>query len=314
MAPRRIKSERDQRGAFRIELFPYQEKAFAELISTACVLFNGRWRELAIKPRFNLLVVGGTGLGKTQLVRHVGKTLGIPIYEVSTATWMLTGVSGRGAAPTWPSLVRFLLDHRLGLIFLDEIDKIVGEWEWTRYLRTEIFSLLDRTVPANLILRSEDSEHEPLSEARENNIPFSRELVELRLQHGMLIVAAGAFQHFWERTDARSIGFGSQHVEPLKSADVGALAEFLPRELVNRFRAKVILLGPLRLKDYLSILQHSVSRLPPDLQEGFLERGFDTALRAYETRLGVRWVEELITEILIESTNKQMADHISASS
>ncbi len=279
----------------KLRLFAHQEKAFAEILATARVLYQNRWRDLPVKPRFNLLVTGGTGLGKTAMVRAVAQTLGIPIMALSTATWILVGASRRGAATTWPALVRFLLEHRLGVIFVDEVDKISGPWEWSKYLRSEIFSLLDRTVPSDLTLDDDDC---PSAATRQKE-RLSCRIAQRRLRRGMLIVAAGAFQPFWEESGQRRIGFADNDQGPAILPDSGALAHYLPRELVNRFRAKIIHLPPLGLRDYLGMLRETAQRLPLELKEPFLERGCESARAARDNRLGVRWIEEVITETLI---------------
>lgn len=294
-------------GGTELKLFPHQTEAFAELLATARVLFDGAWRKLPIKPRFNCLIAGGTGLGKTEVARAVAKSLGIPCFEVSTATWMLVGASRRGALATWPSLFRFLNAHRACVIFVDEIDKLDGAWEWTKYLRSEIYSLLDRTVPHDLILTDDDGD-QLMRTNKERR--FSQKIAEMRLRQRTLIIAAGAFEEHWDTVHRQSIGYVEGRSDTAASRDLENFSRYLPRELVNRFRAKLIHLGPLRLSDYLRMLRHTAAHLPQELQGPMLERGVDGVHAAVKNRLGVRWVEELVTETLIngdgENAGKSM--------
>jgi hypothetical protein len=47
------------------------------------------------------------------------------------------------------------------------------------------------------------------------------------------------------------------------------------------------------------MLYQTAQRLPEDLQNKFIERGCDSVLAAREARLGVRWLEDLVTETLV---------------
>lgn len=283
----------------RRTVYPHQEQAYRELLTTARVLFGGRWSELPVQPRFNVLLVGSSGLGKTALVRMVAQTLSVPIFEQSTASWILIGTSGRGAVPTWPSLFDFLIRHDRGVIFIDEIDKVHGGGEWTTYLRSELYSLLDRTVPIDLIRASNLSSDLPPDTATQG---ADHQVAQFHLGSGMLLVAAGAFQSYWEQLEKRRVGFGAaeeRHVS-LARPTLDAFSHLLPRELVNRFRAKLAYLEPMRLGGYITMLQHTAKRLPEELVEPFLQLGFDSAFAAVESRLGARWIEELMTEVLMQ--------------
>jgi hypothetical protein len=293
-----VEDEEAKPAAKPMALFDHQKKAFTDILAMATVLFEGRWRALPVRPRFNLLLTGETGLGKTQVVRAVAEAIGLPLFEVSTATWILVGTSGRGAVATWPSLLEFLLTNRLGLIFIDEIDKVIGRGEWSTFLRTELYSLLDRTIPSDLVKASALSEQ---NEAEcQRNMRIARGIAGLRLRYGMLIVAAGAFQELLEGRDSRPLGFGATKA-PLKekAPDLPLLSQWLPRELSNRFSPRVLHLGPLTLSAYLRMLYQTAQRLPEDLQNQFIERGCDSVLAAREARLGVRWLEDLVTETLV---------------
>ncbi len=280
-----------------ITILPHQEQAFGELLATARVLREQRWQGLSIKPRLNVLVVGSTGTGKTAIVRALAETIGAPLFEVSTGTWVLVGTSARGAVATWPALYQFLKVNTTGVIFVDEIDKVSGSTDWTTYLRSELFSLLDRTLPRDLFSASDLLENS----AGEATLPSSatRKIAQSRLREGMLIVGAGAFQSHWEMSEAREVGFNARETRSESSRPaLSAISRFIPPELGNRFRARVVYLPTLRFGDYLAILRQSAQRLPPDLAEPFLERGFATIFDAVDSRLGTRWLEELLTDTL----------------
>jgi SpoVK/Ycf46/Vps4 family AAA+-type ATPase len=277
-------------------LFPHQEEAFEQLLLMARILFERRWRKLPVTPRFNVLLIGPTGLGKTQIVRRVAAVLSLPLFEASASNWMLLGTHHRGANPTWPSLFRFLIENRRGVIFVDELDKIGGKTEWTVFLRTEIFNLLDRTLPRDIADGERDSEGY-LKTVRADSM--ARRLAHSRLQCGMLIAAAGAFQDFWDQSNTRQLGFGSAvHDSPPFLPDHDALSQSLPRELVNRFRSRLLCLRPLGRPDYMAMLHSTASRLPENLGVEFLRLGHESIASAVQSQLGVRWLEELIFKTL----------------
>lgn len=283
-------------------LFAHQQAAFDELLLTARILFSRRWRALPLRPRFNVLLIGQTGLGKTAIVRGVAKALSIPLFEVSASNWMLLGTHHRGATPTWPSLFRFLLTNRLGVIFLDEVDKIAGHTDWSVFLRTEILGLLDRTLPRDIFAGSNDSEEGTADQS--HHAARARRLAQLRLQYGMLIAASGAFESLLESASSRRVGFnetvgGSDFFIP----DFDALSKSLPRELVNRFRSRLLYLRPLEHKDYMGMLLATVKRLPEELRDQYQRLGQSGITGAVNARLGVRWLEELMIETLAITTS-----------
>jgi hypothetical protein len=176
---------------------------------------------------------------------------------------------------------------------------VIGRGEWSSYLRTELYSLLDRTIPRDLVkasaLRDQDD-----AECQQN-LRIARGIAGIRLRHGVLIVAAGAFQDLLERLEPRPLGFAAlQTPHHAAVPDLPLLSQWLPRELSNRFSPRVVHLGRLTLSAYLGMLFQTAQRLPDDLQNRFLERGCDTVLAARDARLGVRWLEDLVTETLIE--------------
>ena len=277
-------------------LFAHQQQAFAELLSVARVLFDGRWRKLPISPRFNVLLIGPTGLGKTQIVRRVAEALSLPMFEVGTSNWMPLGTHHRGACPTWPSLFRFLIQNQRGIIFLDEVDKIAGRSEWSVFVRTEVFELLDRTLPRDIV----DGDYDGDGYAKTPSLDSkTRRLAEGRLRRGILICAAGAFQELWEQSNSRPLGFAVANGDAITHVPAhDALSRALPRELVNRFRGRLLHLRPLNRGDYISMLEATASELPEELRIEFLRLGYRSIDSAIEGQLAVRWLEEVITQTL----------------
>ncbi len=205
------------------------------------------------------------------------------------------GCTDRGSTNTWPLIVKFLLGNKKvqgGVIFLDEIDKIGDkdgiDSSWNRHLRNEVYRLLDLQVPHGLSLNDEDDEDEP-----------TLKRAEVILQNQTIILAAGAFQHLWERTTKPSLGFNGE-VAPSIQTDLTHLVQTLPRELVNRFRSDLVILPQLVASDYWRMLEQAQSAVPKHFRATFMRLGLERIPNAVHCRKGCRFVEELLLDAIIE--------------
>jgi hypothetical protein len=271
-------------------IFEHQSHAFEKLLSAGRVCFSPLRESLPIQPRTNSLVVGPTGTGKTFLANAVAKSLGVPCKHLSIAEWMLLGTSSRGAARTWNSIFDFLMQCRKGrgaMIFLDEIDKLTGTSDWCQHLRVEVFRLLDRAVPPDLANSDDDKHPAALITS-----------VAGFLRHKTFLVAAGAFQHLWDSRGNRVGGFAGEPEREILSAE--RLANHLAREIVNRFRSDIVLLPDLGPRDYENILLAAAAKMPEPMQEQFLSLGAERIAAAHANRQGVRFLEELVADVLGE--------------
>jgi hypothetical protein len=281
-----------------IQVFSHQNAAFRELLCTAKTYFSGAWQRLPITPRFNRLIIGESGSGKSFLARALAEQMQLPIWNGTATNWIPLGCSERGARPTWVDIADFIATQKRGIIFIDELDKLgTDQSPWMRCVRVETFALIDRQVPVNLILRSdpwEDSEEKP-----------ELSVVQEKLLESVLILAAGAFQGLWE--DAKpSIGF-TEEDSVKNDISYRKLAETLPTELVNRFAPPPIVIPTLERRDYEDLLASSLERL--DSEERTLAEviGRRTLESAVSDRLGCRWIEQIMLE-----TAKQLAVRHSA--
>ncbi|MEY4299596.1 MAG: hypothetical protein RIR25_832 [Verrucomicrobiota bacterium] len=138
-------------------LFAHQEAAFRSLAETARLCFSWQqWRSLPVRPRFARFVSGPSGCGKTHLAKALAEHLDVPLYAVDASSWMPLGANGRGARTTWTELALWLRDNARGIILIDELDKIGQAEGWLNYVRGEIFSVLDRRLPAGITLGTEE--------------------------------------------------------------------------------------------------------------------------------------------------------------
>ena len=279
-----------------VMLFPHQTPAYERLVETAEIFYGAGWHSLPVRPRFSRLIVGPSGSGKTHVALCVAKHLQLPVYAVDATNWMPLGVNDRGAKPTWLDIVAFLRRNERGVIVVDEIEKIgradsPANSTWMQFLRVEIFALLDRRLPGNLMIPDENGDA-----VSAENLGKEAELLRQRLAQGTMIIAAGAFQSIWESRGKSLIGFRADgHICSSEDTITHAqAAQVLATEIVNRFAAPVLVLRPLGLGDYETMMRQLASKLPAVMANDVQEIGRERLSAAAEGNLGVRWLEELI--------------------
>ncbi len=272
-------------------LLPHQKKVFECLLETAEILFEGQWRPLAVRPRFSRLLVGPSGIGKSHVARAVADELGLPILNQEATNWIPLGASERAAKQTWSDVLVFLRNNERGIIFLDELDKLVRQdnqqnCTWLHFVRVEIFGLLDRRIPESLLMNNEEG-HE--GEA---------ELLRERLRNGFMIIAAGAFQDYWDTCGKPLVGFKADAPEADAEMDHKTAATYVATEIINRLEGPILALRPLDLEDYRIMLDQMVAQLPASLGREAREIGTAELASAVESGLGVRWLEQIVYRAL----------------
>jgi hypothetical protein len=174
------------------------------------------------------------------------------VFAITATSWIPFGASQRGARTTWIDLVEFCRSNVKGIIFLDEVDKLMGWSPWMQFIRTEAFALLDCKVPDTVALSGTDTcEDDP------DELKGRVETGRIRLADSFLILGAGAFQAIWQGKAASPIGFGSQGPSPSAPLEKAELGNVIPPEIINRFASPLLVLHPLLAMDYQSILAWS---------------------------------------------------------
>lgn len=263
-----------------------QRHAFEELAMVGETFFHADWLSLPLRPRFDSLIIGPTGAGKSHLVRAVAAHLDAPCLRVSHGEWIVLGARSHVQA-TVQKIGKFILENERGIIHVDELDKARAGFraEWSIAVFAEIFSLLDRMVPAG---------------------PWSGSWDETqirRLRQDFWFVGSGTWQSVWERS--ASIGFA--HQKP--ASDPGWLSKkirsagFIPTELLNRFSDAFVFLEPATEKDFRHAAEiFELTKLARALGE---EIDF---IQATEDGLGARWLEKIQADLLIKAWKRGRQD------
>ena len=253
-------------------IYAYQQPTFSKLVRTVAAYKRARECSMGVKPRFHRLLIGATGTGKSYLAGKVGRDLNWQVFEINMASWIVLGAR---QTPTWENLVVWLCNNA-GLpkiIVLDEIDKINGSDSWTRYLRAEIFDLLDGKVT-----QQTEKEDYDLS-------------VAAKSLNETLIFGCGAFQDAFEASP--SLGFKSEPNKPLTSNDI---SKHLPRELVNRFDSELLILPELTRKDYEKMLEDVRPNVPSAVYDHIEAMGAQQIELALDNKTSARFIENLVAQ------------------
>ena len=83
---------------------------------------------MLITPKQNIVMLGPTGVGKTYLIRHIAKLIGVPFVKADATRFSETGYVGANVDDLIRELVTQAEDNlelaQYGIIYLDEADKI----------------------------------------------------------------------------------------------------------------------------------------------------------------------------------------------
>lgn len=257
----------------------------------------------------NIVMLGPTGVGKTYLIRHIAKLIGVPFVKADATRFSETGYVGANVDDLIRELVTQADDNlelaQYGIIYLDEADKIatppniIGRDVSGRGVQIGLLKLMEET---EVDLRAGNDVASQMRAAMEFQKSGKVDKEVINTRH-ILFIISGAFtgmeKIIKKRMHQSRIGFNaeiasqtddaSQYLEdvtPKDFIDFGFEPEFIGRLPVH------VICNELAVDDLFHILKHS---------EGSIIRQYENAFRAYGIRVlfsnnGLRRIAEKAIE------------------
>ena len=237
----------------------------------------------------NIVILGPTGVGKTYLIRHIAKLIGVPFVKADATRFSETGYVGANVDDLIRELVTQADDTlelaQYGIIYLDEADKIatppniIGRDVSGRGVQIGLLKLMEET---EVDLRAGNDVASQMRAAMEFQKSGKVDKEVINTRH-ILFIISGAFtgmeKIIKKRMHQSRIGFNaeivsqtddaSQYLEdvtPKDFIDFGFEPEFIGRLPVH------VVCNELAVDDLFHILKHS---------EGSIIRQYENAFRAY---------------------------------
>ena len=237
----------------------------------------------------NIVMLGPTGVGKTYLIRHIAKLIGVPFVKADATRFSETGYVGANVDDLIRELVTQADDNlelaQYGIIYLDEGDKIatppniIGRDVSGRGVQIGLLKLMEET---EVNLRSGNDVASQMRAAMEFQKSGKVDKEVINTRH-ILFIISGAFtgieKIIKKRLHQSRIGFNAEitnqtdestqyfeNVTPKDFIDFGFEPEFIGRLPVH------VVCNELAVDDLFHILQRS---------EGSIIRQYENAFRAY---------------------------------
>ena len=237
----------------------------------------------------NIVMLGPTGVGKTYLIRHIAKLIGVPFVKADATRFSETGYVGANVDDLIRELVTQAEDDlelaQYGIIYLDEGDKIatppniIGRDVSGRGVQIGLLKLMEET---EVDLRAGNDIASQMRAAMEFQKSGKVDKEVINTRH-ILFIISGAFtgmeKILKKRLHQSRIGFNAkivsqtddvshyfEQVTPRDFIDFGFEPEFIGRLPVH------VICTELEVDDLFHILKHS---------EGSIIRQYENAFRAY---------------------------------
>ncbi len=237
----------------------------------------------------NIVMLGPTGVGKTYLIRHIAKLIGVPFVKADATRFSETGYVGANVDDLIRELVAQAEDNlelaHYGIIYLDEADKIatppniMGRDVSGRGVQIGLLKLMEET---EVDLRAGNDVASQMRAAMEFQKSGKVDKEVINTRH-ILFIISGAFtgmeKIIKERLHQSRIGFNAEvvsqtddtaryfeDVTPRDFIDFGFEPEFIGRLPVH------VVCTELEVDDLFYILKHS---------EGSIIRQYENAFHAY---------------------------------
>lgn len=243
----------------------------------------------------NILLLGPTGVGKTFLMRHIAKLIGVPFVKADATKFSETGYVGSDVEDLVRDLYKVSNSNadlaQYGIIYIDEIDKIAaasnsgGKDVSGRGVQINLLKLMEETDVSLFSPTDMMAQMSAMMEVNRGGKPRKR---TLSTRH-ILFIVSGAFDKLADavkkRTESNPIGFGntsavvdrdaSDYLHLVESADLIKYG-FEP-EFIGRLPVRVAC-DPLGVADLATILRGTEGNLLEQYLQNFKGYGIDMSI------------------------------------
>ncbi|MEX0332535.1 MAG: AAA family ATPase [Puniceicoccaceae bacterium] len=307
-----------------LDRFVIQQQEAKKVLSVAICDHYNHVRQCLENPKLlekdyhkqNILLLGPTGVGKTFIMRHISKLIGVPFVKADATKFSETGYVGADVEDLVRDLYKVSGSNadlaQYGIIYIDEIDKIAaasnvagGKDVSGRGVQINLLKLMEDT-DVNLFSPTDMmAQMSAMMEASRGGKPRKR---SINTRH-ILFIVSGAFDKLAEsvkkRLEANSIGFGNtreiidrEASEYLHNVETNDLIKYgFEPEFVGRLPVRVAC-DPLAAKDLAAILTSAEDNLLEQYTQDFKGYGIDFKVtteaideiseRAYQEKTGAR--------------------------
>ncbi len=315
-----------------------QESTVEVIATKVCTHFNRMKIEKKLSEdekiigniKSNMLLIGSTGVGKTYIIKHIAKKIGVPFVKADATKFSETGYVGGDVEDLVRELVHEadgdIAKASYGIIYIDEVDKIAasGNLNGPDVSRTGVQrNLLKLMEESDVDLKTPHdlaSQVEAAMEAQKTG-KVSRKKISTK---NILFIVSGAFSGLTEiinrRLNKQSIGFGKQKISGEETQEL--LRQMKTEDLINygfesEFVGRLpvyVLLNELDVNGLYKILKNEHSTVvlgkKMDFRAYDIELNFtDDALmelaeRAHREKTGARGLLSVFEKLLIKFEKK----------
>ncbi len=321
-----------------------QESTVEVIATKVCTHFNRMKIENQIPEderiigniKSNMLLIGPTGVGKTYIIKHIAKKIGVPFVKADATKFSETGYVGGDVE----DLIRELVHEadgdisraEYGIIYIDEIDKIAasGNMSGPDVSRTGVQrNLLKLMEESDVDLKTPHdlaSQVEAAMEAQKTG-KVTRKKINTK---NILFIVSGAFSGLTDiinkRLNKQSIGFEKEKISGEKTQELLKLMRTedlitygFESEFIGRLPVYVIL-NELDVDGLFKILKNRYSTVILGKKMDFKAYNIDLdftddalmelAQRAHEEKTGARGLLSVFEKVLIKFEKKLPSTNI----
>jgi hypothetical protein len=239
-----------------------------------------------IAPRTKVLLLGGTGSGKTSITRRFAERRDWKFLSIDSSAWIPEGSSKPGTLVFLRNYIRSLGADERAVVMFDEVDKLLPagdaalDTNWSTSLFGEVLAAIDQ-------------------DERLLGHNWTQKDLE-KFRSSIFLVAAGAFEFYLRkaRQKARggSLGFGNEGAKSPSFAQFLDQSQAIPSEISSRFASPPVFIQSPTVGDF----ERVIKKIHEDLGFPASRPVEELAIEAASSVGGLRWAENYVTGLLFE--------------